>query len=281
MSALQATFAQGEQTNEEEEEEYTHMGALQMLNALKKHSVKVKKTLGKGLMYVDPTLNGKMARSVMIDTGATHKFISDHGHNRPHEMGQPLGLKWEKDHGRMKAVNSEALATTGVAKKVNMKIGSWEGQTDLVVVRMDDFDVILGMDFLTEKGAIPIPATGSLLIMGETPAVVPAKVEQPPKTKLLSALQLKKGVRRQEPTYIILPTIYEDTVDEVIPPEIRMVLKKYGDVMPDQLPKALPPRRGIDHQIELVSRAKPPAKAAYRMVPPELEELRKQLKELL
>ena len=140
---------------------------------------------------------------------------------------------------------------------------------------MDDFDVILGMDFLTEKGAIPIPATGSLLIMGETPAVVPAKVEQPPETKLLSALQLKKGVRRQEPTYIILPTIYEDTVDEVIPPEIRMVLKKYGDVMPDQLPRALPPRRGIDHQIELVLGAKPPTKAAYRMAPPELAELRK------
>ena len=42
---------------------------------------------------------------------------------------------------------------------------------------MDDFDVILGMESLTEKGAIPIPATGSLLIMGETPAVVPAIVE--------------------------------------------------------------------------------------------------------
>ena len=220
------------------------MGALRMLNALKKHGTKVKKIPEKGLMYVDATLNSKMAGSVMIDTGATHNFILEIEAKR-------MGLKWEKDHGGIKAVNSEALATTGVAKKVNMKTGSWEGQTDLVVMRMDDFDVILGMDFLTEKGAIPIPATGSLLIMGETPAVVLAKVEQPPETKLLSALQLKKGVRRQEPTYIILPTIYEDTVDEVIPPGVRMVLKKYGDVMPDQLPRALPPRRGIDHQIEL------------------------------
>ena len=47
------------------------------------------------------------------------------------------------------------------------------------------------------------------------------------------------------------------------------------DVMPPQLPKKFPPRREVDHN-ELVSEAKPPAKAPYRMSPPELEELRKQ-----
>jgi len=37
----------------------------------------------------------------------------------------------------------------------------------------------------------------------------------------------------------------------------------------------------IDHEIELLPGAKPPAKNAYRMGPPELAELRKQLDELL
>ncbi|KAL0549992.1 hypothetical protein IC582_014487 [Cucumis melo] len=37
----------------------------------------------------------------------------------------------------------------------------------------------------------------------------------------------------------------------------------------------------IDHEIELVPGEKPPAKNAYRMAPPELAELRKQLDELL
>ena len=36
-----------------------------------------------------------------------------------------------------------------------------------------------------------------------------------------------------------------------------------------------------DHKIELDSGAKPPAMGPYRMAPPELEELRRQLKELL
>lgn len=45
-------------------------------------------------------------------------------------------------------------------------------------------------------------------------------------------------------------------------------------------PIKLPPRREVDHTIELEPRAKPPAMAPYLMAPLELEEL-KQLKELL
>ena len=52
-------------------------------------------------------------------------------------------------------------------------------------------------------------------------------------------------------------------------------------MMPAELPKELPPRRPIDHKIELLPGTKAPAQAPYRMPPAELLELRKQLKELL
>ena len=68
---------------------------------------------------------------------------------------------------------------------------------------------------------------------------------------------------------------------EPLPPIIETVLEENSDVMPEELPKTLPPRREVDHMIELEAGAKPPAHAPYRMAPPELEELRKQLKELL
>ena len=51
--------------------------------------------------------------------------------------------------------------------------------------------------------------------------------------------------------------------------------------MPEQLPKVLPPRRTVDHEIELLFGVKPLAKGPYHMAPPELAELRKQLDELL
>ena len=184
------------------------MGALKLLNALKKHSAQVKKALGKGLMFVDALLNGKLAKSVMIDTGATHNFVSE-------VETKCLELKLEKDVGRMNAVNLKALATMGLAKQVCVKIGTWEGTTNLIAVKMDDFDVISGMEFLVEKGTIPIPSTNSLLIMVEKLAMVPAKVKQATKLKLLSALQFKKGIKRQEPTFVAIPAIYEEGVESL------------------------------------------------------------------
>ena len=50
--------------------------------------------------------------------------------------------------------------------------------------------------------------------------------------------------------------------------------------MQESLPQTLPPRRDIDHEIELLPGVKPPAKNAYQMAPPKLAELRKQLDEL-
>ena len=59
------------------------------------------------------------------------------------------------------------------------------------------------------------------------------------------------------------------------------ILKEFKDVMLTKLPKELPPRRLIDHKIELLPRTKAPAQAPYQMSSVELLELCKQLKELL
>ena len=98
----------------------------------------------------------------------------------------------------------------------------------------------------------------------------------------LSAMQIIKGFNKGEPTF--LATLIEDaescTEAVSLPPCIEQDFSNNRDVMPTELPQRLPPRREVDHQIELVPEAKPPAMTPYRMAPPELEELRKQLKEL-
>ena len=76
-----------------------------------------------------------------------------------------------------------------------------------------------------------------------------------------------------------IPLMEEVTTEETIPNKIKEVLNSYADIVPESLPQTLPPRRGIDHEIELLARVKLPAKNAYRMTPPELAELRKQLDE--
>ncbi|KAL0292419.1 UNVERIFIED_CONTAM: hypothetical protein Sradi_6989000 [Sesamum radiatum] len=62
---------------------------------------------------------------------------------------------------------------------------------------------------------------------------------------------------------------------------MKKLLREFEDVMPDELPRKLPPKMTVDHEIELVPGTKPLARAPYRMSQPELVELRKQLKDML
>ncbi|KAK3023565.1 hypothetical protein RJ639_044950 [Escallonia herrerae] len=97
---------------------------------------------GKGLMYVDIKVNGKAIRA-MVDTGATHNYISSTEVER-------LGLTLEKGCGRVKAINSAAQPVAGIARSVLIKIGPYEGRTNFLVVIMDDFKLILGLEFLRD-----------------------------------------------------------------------------------------------------------------------------------
>ena len=104
------------------------------------------------------------------------------------------------------------------------------------------------------------------------------KGQQP---ELLSAIQLKKGLKQGLETYVAaLVEIKEGQAMEVLT-LVSELLHEFVDVMPETLPKEFPPRRPIDHRIEFIPGSKPPALAPYRMSPVELLELRKQLKDFL
>nr|XP_016472666.1 PREDICTED: uncharacterized protein LOC107794665 [Nicotiana tabacum] len=98
----------------------------------------------------------------------------------------------------------------------------------------------------------------------------------------ISALQLKKGVKRNEPTFLATLCIEDiERSSGPIPKPVKEILLEFEDVMPQDMPKRLPPRCTVDHEIELVPGAKPPARVPYRMSQPELTELRRQLTEML
>ena len=75
-------------------------------------------------------------------------------------------------------------------------------------------------------------------------------------------------------------TINEDKTKTPYPVEVQAILDEFIDVFPKDLLGGLPPSRELDHRIELVPRAKPPHRAPYRMSPPGLDELKKQLQDL-
>ena len=55
------------------------------------------------------------------------------------------------------------------------------------------------------------------------------------------------------------------------------VLKRYQDVMPEDLPNELPPRQKMDYKIKVKPGTEPPSKAPDRLSQKELEELKSQV----
>lgn len=62
---------------------------------------------------------------------------------------------------------------------------------------------------------------------------------------------------------------------------LNEILESYKEVFPEELPVGLPPQREVDHRIELIPGSTPPSRPTYRLSVAELEELKKQLKDLV
>ena len=69
-------------------------------------------------------------------------------------------------------MNSTTLPIVRLVKQTMIKLKGWSDPIDFVVVRIDDFDVVLEMEFLLEHQVIPRPLAKCLVIIGSTPTVV-------------------------------------------------------------------------------------------------------------
>ncbi|KAF2294356.1 hypothetical protein GH714_009610 [Hevea brasiliensis] len=83
----------------------------------------------------------------LVDTGATDNFVAD-------TLVTRFKITVQADAGKIKAVNSQALNTVGVARGVSYQMGPWNGKIDFTVTPLDDFDVVIGMEFLKRARAI-------------------------------------------------------------------------------------------------------------------------------
>lgn len=139
-------------------------------------------------------LNGRTTKA-MVDTGATHNFITETEAAR-------LGLKITPWDGWIKTVNASARRLGGVAKDVDMVLGARKGPVDFSVAPMDDFQVVLGMDFMRKVSAVVMSSFNSVCIFNkDSPCMIAGTSGPKAKTKQLSAMQIAKGAKKGEPTF--------------------------------------------------------------------------------
>ncbi|XP_070001952.1 uncharacterized protein [Nicotiana sylvestris] len=255
LKSLSAMVRERKEQPQGESPGTAQLGMIGLCGAVTKQAIQPTKN---GNQYVDLTINNKPARA-MVDTGATHNFVTE-------AVAKRLELKLSPTNSRVKTVNAEIQNARGVANGVGVILGTWKGMTNFTVTAMDIFDIILGQEFFRHCHTLIDPYLQRLLVMERE-----------------GACMVVKGIKKGEPTFVAtIASLEEDkNFQETVSPCIENFLEENKDVMPEELPKHLPPRREVDHKIELEPGAKPPTFAPYRMAPPELEELKKQLKELL
>lgn len=104
--------------------------------------------------------------------------------------------------------------------------------------------MVFGMDFLRKVKAMSLSFLRLVAILEEkTPCIVSTVIDGSPKTLLLSAMQMKKGLKGKKGHLATLKKEKNDSLGKPVPKEIEEVLDEFKDVMPPELPKRLPPRR--------------------------------------
>jgi hypothetical protein len=100
---------------------------------------------------------------------------------------------------------------------------------------------------------------------------------------MISAKQVKKSIDWKEDQlyWVMVQSVDRSSEDPDRKGSEMVLLDRFVDVFPENLPSGLPPGREIDHRIELEPGTNPPVRPTYRMSPSELDELKKQLDELI
>uniref|UniRef100_A0A803KR17 Eukaryotic translation initiation factor 3 subunit G N-terminal domain-containing protein n=1 Tax=Chenopodium quinoa TaxID=63459 RepID=A0A803KR17_CHEQI len=218
LNAIMAT-SPGESSGDE-----THMGTLRLCNSVKAtvEEPKEDKDLAKVctlprdkkpyLMFVEAIVGGKASKA-LVDTGATHNFVTLKEATR-------LGLKFTKKKGSLKTVNTIPAPIHGVARGVPLQLSEWEGAVDFTVVDMDDFNLVLGLEFMDSVRPFTFEEDGSLTIKkGQGTWSIPVAREEA-EAKMLSAIQLDRGIKRKQTTFLATMVEEKPEVQQEIPMEI-------------------------------------------------------------
>ncbi|XP_027150169.1 uncharacterized protein LOC113750389 [Coffea eugenioides] len=229
------------------------------------------------LMYVQVTLNGNRILA-MMDTGASHSCVTE-------RVVKQFQLKLKDLGFKLKAVNSEAKPVLGVAT-VELELGPWKGWCSLMASQMDDFDLILGKDFMVANRIYPIPHLDGVMVDDDQNPGFVAAVRLPrqkgnQRKNMVSAVQAESSLRHGEVVHVAALVGTKPDMYQEVPDAVAHELEEFADLMPAELPEWLPPRRAVEHRIELVPGAQPPAQTPYSMTLMELAELRRQLNAML
>ena len=206
---------------------------------------------------------------VLFDSGASHSFIAAsvvielglevEALEEPLYVSSPLGVK----------------AMIGmICRGCELEISGILLKVDLRVMNMSEFDVILGMDWLTAYRVVIDCERRRVTAYTQDSTCV---VFQGDKHDIFPQTVYKSRCQGQLAGWLASLTLEDEVRPDL---DLPRVVCEYEDVFLDEIPGP-PPQRVVDFGIELHPSTSPISMTPHRMAPVELQELRAQLPELL
>src|ERR1051325_1795562 len=166
------------------------------------------------------------------------------------------------------------LVTRFIIKDCEMHIEDSVLIIDMKPLDMQDFDIILGMDFMSKYQTVVDCHRKIVTIRCPRGKIVRFQGERKIlPTCTISTLKAEKLLRKGCEAYLayVINTQAEKIKIEDIP-----VVREFPDVFPEDL-LGIPPTREVEFSIDLIPGTRPLSRAPYRMAPVELSELKVQL----
>ncbi|XP_070037055.1 uncharacterized protein [Nicotiana tomentosiformis] len=211
--------------------------------------------------------------SVLFDPGSTYSYVSSmfsHFLDIPREsLGTSIYVS---------TLMGNILVVDRIYWSCVVIFCGYETRADLLLLDMIDFEVILGMDWLSPYHAIlDCHAKTITLAMLELPRLEWKGSLVSTATRVISFLKARHMVEKGFLAYLdyVRDTTAESPAIDLVP-----VVREFADVFPYDL-LGMPPDRDIDFCIDLALGTQPISIPPYRMASKELRELKEQLEKLL
>ena len=178
---------------------------------------------------------------VLVDSGATHSFIS-------REFIERVGIEMRPTECSMvvSLPTGDSLIANRVYRGSKVTIASHEFEADLIVLDIHDFDIILGMDWLAKhRATVDCYRKEVQFSQPGEPEVVFCGERKILSTSLISLIQANKMLRKACQAYMVYAI--ESGNNEMQLAEVPVV-NEFFDVFPEDLP-GLPPDREIEFEI--------------------------------
>ncbi|KAF5804296.1 putative nucleotidyltransferase, Ribonuclease H [Helianthus annuus] len=209
---------------------------------------------------------------VLFDSGANQSFINTSFFKLLNQSLTKLPQEC-----LVETANGETVKISEILQGARIEIFNQKFMANLYPMNLVGFDVVLGMDWLIANKASILCDQKTIQLKSPRGEKISIKGDKPFRsTKFISVMKTASCIREGSIVYLI--SIITNTKGKEV--KDIPVVSQFSDIFPEELP-GLPPDREVEFRIHLLPGTAPIAKAPYRLAPAEMQELKKQLDELL